>query len=195
MAFTLADRVYETSTTTGTGSYTLAGAVSGFRTYASAVGNNQCPYIATMGTQWECGIGTLSGSSLARTVLLSSSTGSLISWGVGTKEVRLDVPASVLMMLYQNAPRWAGTLGGSATAMTATLSPAIYSYWAGLTINAITGNFLDSATPTLNVNGIGAVNVKTWRNANLPTNVIGPNYLLTFVHDGSIFRVKTLQGE
>jgi hypothetical protein len=98
MAFVLADRVRETTTTTGTGSVTLGGAVTGFQTFA-AIGDANTTYytIAGQGTsEWEVGIGTYtsSGTTLARnTVLSSSNSGSLVNFSSGTKDVFCDYPA------------------------------------------------------------------------------------------------------
>jgi hypothetical protein len=98
MAFVLADRVRETTTSTGTGTVTLAGAVTGFQTFA-AIGNANTTYytIAGQGTsEWEVGIGTYtsSGTTLARnTVLASSNSGSLVNFSAGTKDVFCDYPA------------------------------------------------------------------------------------------------------
>lgn len=98
MAFVLADRVRETTTTTGTGSVTLAGAVTGFQTFA-AIGNANTTYytIAGQGTsEWEVGIGTYtsSGTTLSRdTVLASSASGAKVSFSAGTKDVFCDYPA------------------------------------------------------------------------------------------------------
>jgi len=98
MAFVLADRVRETTTSTGTGTITLAGAVTGFQTFA-AIGNANTTYytIAGQGTsEWEVGIGTYtsSGTTLARnTVLASSNSGSLVNFSAGTKDVFCDYPA------------------------------------------------------------------------------------------------------
>jgi hypothetical protein len=98
MALILADRVQETTTTTGTGTVTLAGAVSGFQSF-SAVGNvNSTYYTITGGTDWEVGIGTYtsSGTTLSRTTVLSSSnSGSLVSFSAGTKNVFVTYPASL----------------------------------------------------------------------------------------------------
>ena len=98
MALVLADRVKETTTTTGTGTVTLAGAVTGYQSF-SAVGNGNTTYytIAGQGTsEWEVGIGTYtsSGTILSRTtVLASSNAGSLVSFSAGTKDVFVTYPA------------------------------------------------------------------------------------------------------
>lgn len=97
MALVYKDRVKETTLTTGTGAYTLSGAASGFQAF-SAVGNgNTVYYAATMGADWEVGLGTWStGGTLARTtVLASTNSDNAVSWGAGVKTVWGDVPASV----------------------------------------------------------------------------------------------------
>ena len=98
MAFVVADRVSETSTTTGTGTYDLAGAVTGFQTFVAGIGdNNTCPYFATMGADWEVGIGTVDDASpdtLARTTILkSSNANAAVSWAAGTKTISVGWPA------------------------------------------------------------------------------------------------------
>lgn len=98
MAFVLADRVRETTATTGTGTVTLAGAATGFQSF-SAIGNGNSTYytIAGQGTnEWEVGIGTYtsSGTTLSRdTVLSSSNSGSLVNFSSGTKDVFVTQPA------------------------------------------------------------------------------------------------------
>jgi len=98
MAFVIADRVKETTTTGGTGTVTLAGAVAGFQSF-SAIGNSNSTYYtitdSTNGT-WEVGIGTYtaSGTTLSRdTVLSSSSSGSLVSFAAVSKDVFVTYPA------------------------------------------------------------------------------------------------------
>lgn len=102
MAFVLADRVQETTTTTGTGTITLAGAVTGFQSFA-AVGNGNSTYYtiaAQSGSDWEVGIGTYtsSGTTLSRsTVLSSSNSGNLVNFGAGTKSVFVTLPAEAAL--------------------------------------------------------------------------------------------------
>jgi hypothetical protein len=98
MAFVLADRVKETTTTTGTGTVTLLGASTGYQSF-SAIGNGNTTYYtiaAQTGTEWEVGIGTYtsSGTTLARTTVISSSnSGSLVNFSAGTKDVFVTYPA------------------------------------------------------------------------------------------------------
>lgn len=96
MALVLKDRVKETTTTTGTGTITLAGAATGFQSFA-AIGNGNTTYYAISGgSEWEVGIGTYtaSGTTLSRTtVLASSNAGALVSFSAGTKDVICTYPA------------------------------------------------------------------------------------------------------
>lgn len=96
MPLVLKDRVKETTTTTGTGTVTLGGAVAGFQSF-SVIGNgNTTYYTITNGTDWEVGIGTYtsSGTTLSRdTILESSNSGSAVNWGVGSKDVFVTYPA------------------------------------------------------------------------------------------------------
>lgn len=95
MALVIADRVRETSTTTGTGTLTLAGAVSGFQTFSTAIGNtNTCYYTIANGSEWEVGLGTVAAGTLARTTILkSSNAGSAVDFSAGTKDVFGTYPA------------------------------------------------------------------------------------------------------
>jgi hypothetical protein len=97
MALVIADRVREQSTTTGAGTFTLTGAVVGFQTFSSAIGNGNTTYytISNPGTtEWEVGVGTVSAGQLARTTILSSSNaGSLVNFTAGTKDVFVTYPA------------------------------------------------------------------------------------------------------
>ena len=99
MAFVITDRVRETSTTTGTGNFTLAGAVTGYQTFDAALDTGDTTYYAIAdqgGVNWEVGIGTFtSPSTLARTTILSSSNGgSVVTFGAGTKDVFISLPSS-----------------------------------------------------------------------------------------------------
>jgi hypothetical protein len=104
MALVLDDRVQETTTTTGTGTVTLLGAIPGYQSF-SVIGNANTTYYTIagqLGTEWEVGLGTYtsSGTTLARTTVLDSSNGgSLVNFSAGTKNVFVTYPASQATLL------------------------------------------------------------------------------------------------
>jgi hypothetical protein len=107
------DRVLETSTTTGTGTYTLAGAVTGYQSFAAVGNSNTCHYVAfevdasgNPSGSWEVGVGTYttSGTTLARTeVIASTNSNNAVSWSAGTRRIALTTPASIAIPSI-NAP-------------------------------------------------------------------------------------------
>ena len=110
MAFAVADRVRETTTTTGTGTLDLAGAVSGFRTFVSGIGDGNVTYYAIVhrtSAEFEIGIGTVTDAStdtLSRpTVLSSSNSNSAVTFSAGTKDVFCTLPASKAVFEDNNA--------------------------------------------------------------------------------------------
>jgi hypothetical protein len=112
MALVINDRVKETTTTTGTGTVSLAGAVTGFETFAAGIGNSNTVYYCIAHqdqAEFEVGLGTLDGDSsdLARTTIISSSNSdSAVDFSAGTKDVFCTIPAS--KMLFKDA---SGTIG------------------------------------------------------------------------------------
>jgi hypothetical protein len=108
MALVLDDRVKETSTTTGTGTLDLSGAVSGFQTFVAGIGNSNTTYYAIVNrdeAEWETGVGTVTDAStdtLARTtVIASSNSDSAVNFSAGTKDVFATLPAS--KVVYEDA--------------------------------------------------------------------------------------------
>lgn len=95
MALVIANRVQETTTTAGTGTITLAGAVAGFQSFAVVGNGNTTYYTITSGTAWEVGIGTYStsGPTLARTTILASSNANAAIILAGTSTVFSSYPA------------------------------------------------------------------------------------------------------
>lgn len=93
----VADRVKETTTTTGTGTVTLVGAAVGFRAFSAIFSNGDKVYYTIAvagGADWEVGIGTYSASTLTReTILSSSNAGSLVIFSAGSKDVFVTMPA------------------------------------------------------------------------------------------------------
>ena len=99
MSLNLFDRVKETCSAPGTGTVTLLGAVLGFQSFSSVGNANTCYYTIAdqYGANWEVGIGTytLSGTTLARTTVLSSSAGGTTkaNFSSGTQDVFVTYPA------------------------------------------------------------------------------------------------------
>ena len=126
MALVVYDRVQETTTTSGTGSVTLLGAVSGFQSFAVVGNTNTTYYTITDGAAWEVGIGTYStsGPTLARTTVLSNSNGNTtpITLSGGTsqvfvtytaeKSVNLDASDNVTPLGTIASGTWQGTTVG-----------------------------------------------------------------------------------
>ena len=110
MALVLKDRVKEQTTTTGTGTVTLGGALSGFDTFAS-VGNGNTTYYAIVhqtADEWEVGLGTYTaaGTLLSRdTVLESSNADAAVVFSAGTKDVFVTYPADK-SVYYDSAERF-----------------------------------------------------------------------------------------
>ena len=103
MALVINDRVKETSTTTGTGVFSIGNAVTGFETFAAGVGNSNTTYYAIVhqtANEFEVGLGTLNGDSspITRTTVISSSNSdSAVNFSSGTKDVFCTFPASKTM--------------------------------------------------------------------------------------------------
>jgi len=101
MALIVKDRVKETTTTTGPGTVTLAGASAGFQAFSAIGDGNTTFYTLVSGDDWEVGVGmyTLSGTTLSRdTVLESSNAGSAITLA-GVSDVFCTYPAEKAVTL------------------------------------------------------------------------------------------------
>ena len=127
MALVINDRVKESSSTSGTGAFALAGVVQGFETFAAGIGNNNETYYAAYedGTNnWEVGRGTLDGSSanLARTEVISSSNSdAAVNFTSGTKDVFCTMPASKTVYLDASGNPVGAASAGFALAMAVAL--------------------------------------------------------------------------
>jgi hypothetical protein len=109
MAFVLADRVKESTTSPGTGTATLLGAATGYQSFSSGIGANNTTYYVIAdqnnGANWEVGYGTIGagGTTLARTtVLASSNSGSLVNFSSGTQDVWCDYTAKKAVIQDSN---------------------------------------------------------------------------------------------
>jgi len=120
MAFILADRVKETTTTTGSGTITLLGASTGYQSFA-AIGNANSTYYTIAGqtgSEWEVGIGTYtaSGTTLSRdTILASSNSGLVVTFSAGTKDVFVTYPSQRAVIGGQGYVENANTIAVSST--------------------------------------------------------------------------------
>ena len=103
MALVVKDRVKETSTSTGTGDFTLAGAVAGFQSFATALTNGDTTYYAITdpGTgDFEVGLGTYNAGVITRTTILeSTNAGAAVNFQAGEKEVFITYPAEKAVYL------------------------------------------------------------------------------------------------
>src|SRR3972149_8321482 len=128
MARNYGQRVKETTTTTGTGTYTLAGAKAGFASFTSrvATGKTVC-YVVEDGTNWETGAGvfTASGTTLTRaTIFASSNSDNAVNWGAGSKNVFLSRMARYEPEFDWLNIEWFGAISGGTVDCTAAIQAA-----------------------------------------------------------------------
>ena len=201
MALILADRVKETSTTTGNGVFTLAGATTGFQSFA-IVGNGNTTFycIAGQGTsEWEVGIGTYAsaGTTLTRTTVLSNSSAtqpSALSFAAGTKDVFVTYPSekSVNLDASGNATAlgtpvaFTGTnITGTATSFTASNVTTNANLTGGVTSVGNAATVVTNANLTGGVTSVGnAATVVT--NANLTGGVTSVGNAATVITNANL---------
>jgi hypothetical protein len=191
MALVVKDRVKETSTTTGTGTLTLAGVASGFQSFSVIGDGNTTYYTIDGGTEWEVGVGTytLSGTTLSRdTILESSNGGSAVNFSAGTKNVFVTYPAE--RALYTDASSNAIALGtpASATLTNATglpiatgvsglgsgiatflATPSSANLASAVTDETGSGSLVFATSPTLVTPALGTPSSGTLTNCTFPT--------------------------
>ena len=174
MAFVINDRVKETTTTTGTGTFTLAGAVTGFETFGTGIGNSNTTYYAVTlpgSTEFEVGLGTLSSdsSTIARTTIISSSNSdSAVNFSAGTKTIFCTIPASKSVLLsdvgastldLSSANTHAGLYGSSSAPIEFTVTvgtkTTAHPYYGDGSSNAYFINGVES--PALTLHGVDNV--------------------------------------
>jgi hypothetical protein len=149
MALVVNDRVKETTAVVGTGTATLLGAATGFQSFA-VIGNGNTTYYCIAdqgGANWEVGLGTytLSGTTLARTTVLSSSnSGALVSFPAGTKDVFCTYPSERSVhqdsLLTAYAPQIAASNGFHLNNLTVATSYTLPTGYSALSAGPITIN-------------------------------------------------------
>jgi hypothetical protein len=181
VALILKDRISETTTTTGTGTLTLGGALSGFQPFSSIGNTNTTYYCITDTTAWEVGLGTYSssGNTLARTTVLSNSNGNTtpITLAVGTKTVFSVYPAERAIVVdgatiqIPNSAVLPLANGGTGSSTAAFSGSNI----TDLNATAITaGTISNSRTTASSSNGASSI-VERDATGNFSTNVITAN--------------------
>ena len=160
MALVVNDRVKETSATTGTGTFSLAGAVTGFETFSSAIGNTNTTYytIVNENGEFEVGLGTVAAGTLARTTIISSSNSdSAVDFSSGTKDVFCTLPASKAVILDSSGNIVANN-GSNLTALNATQ----------LTSGTIPDARFPSTLPAANGSALTALNATQLTSGTVP---------------------------
>ncbi len=162
MTLEYGSRIFETSTTQGTGTLNLAGAVAGYQTFVDGTQDGaKVPYYIFDDTQWEHGVGTVTAGSpdtLSRDHVVASSSGtSTINWGTGTRNVILSPSPELQVWRDENLNDVSavGSSGGTGNAHTVTMSPVPVAYSDKMKIiwKAPAAN---TGAITVNVNSLGA---------------------------------------
>ena len=181
MALILKDRISETTTTTGTGTLTLDGALSGFQPFSSIGDTNTTYYCITDGAAWEVGLGTYStsGDTLARTTVLSNSNGNTtqITLAAGTKTVFSVYPAERAIVVngatiqIPNSAVLPLANGGTGSSTAAFSGSNI----TDLNATAITAGTISNARTTASSSNGASSIVERDASGNFSTNVITAN--------------------
>lgn len=172
----LRDRVEQTSTTTGTGTYSLTGTVAqrqGFVAAGLAAQNVYYLAIDAANGGWEIGIGLISDlatDTLSRATILGSSNGGLaVNWGAGTRNI-MCVAAAELFGPMGGRLKY-GVAGGSANAITVATPVPLRALTGGAMV-AWRATAANTGAATLNVDGTGAQGLRDYQGTALPANAI-----------------------
>jgi hypothetical protein len=204
MALVLNDRVQETCSSPGTGAATLLGAVTGFQTFSSGVGNgNTCYYcIADQGgANWEVGLGTYSssGNTLTRTTPYSGSAATPVNFSSGVQTVFVTYPAE--RKIIQDASGNVTALGTVSSGTWQGSTVAVAYGGTGVTTSTGSTNLVLSNSPTLVTPNLGTPSAVNLTNATalplttgvsgvLPTANGGTN-LSSFTSGGVVYASST----
>jgi len=180
MAFAVADRVKETSTTTGTGTLNLAGAEPGYQTFVTGIGNGNTTYYAIVNratSEFEVGIGTVTDAAtdtLSRDTIISSSNSDLaVNFSAGTKDVICTLPSEKSYVLND---------AGNTTISSNLSVTAISGSGAGLTTlnasNLASGTLPDARFPATLPTASGA-NLTTLNASNVSSGTLSNDRLDT----------------
>lgn len=165
MAQIFIDRVQETTSNSGTGTYTLLGASSGYQSFAKIGDGNTCYYAVSNGSSWEVGNGKYIAANTALirvTILASSNADNAVNWTTDTKTIFNDIPAAYLAntglgpWAQLNSPTFTGTPAApTAAAYTSTTQLATTAFVADAITKETGINFQTGTTYTLVLSDAG----------------------------------------
>jgi hypothetical protein len=148
MAHVRADRILETTTTTGTGAITVAGAVAGYSTLDSRLSTSDTFDYVIFAVDgggvptgaWETGVGTYTGTDeFSRSVRQSSNSDALVDFAAGTKHVAMTLTASELASIIAAAAAGAEVITVSGTSADLLASDqGKYQRWTATSAKALT---------------------------------------------------------
>jgi hypothetical protein len=163
VAHTYADRVKETTSSTGTGDITLAGAASGYQSFNAGIGTSNTTDVCVVDSAtgaWEIFVGTLTdATTIGRGDLIASSTGSRVSFVAGAKDVFCTLPASKVLPATAIPFRYTVAVGDETTAVTSGSAKLTFRWpYPNTTLTGIAASLntaSSSGAPTFDVNKAG----------------------------------------
>lgn len=185
----LGDRVQETSTTTGTSTFTLGGAVTGYVTFNSTFSNGDIVwYVADDGAgNWEIGSGTVGTGTLTRSVFQSSNGNALVPFAAGAKRIFCSAPYTYYL------PNQTGNSGKFLTTDGSTPSWASAGTVTSISVasaNGFAGTSSGGATPSLTlsttITGVIKGNGTTLSTAAAGTDYVAPGGALGTPSSGTL---------
>jgi hypothetical protein len=157
MALILKDRVKETSSSSGTGNIALGGAFPGYQTFNAAIASGSTVYYtihnltAGVDNEWEVGLGTFtSPATLARTTVLSSSTGSLVNFTAGASGLEVFITQPAEEAVYLNQATGKVEIGGNGTNVVT---------FTEINTTNLTANTVTLTAGTINTNAANATDI------------------------------------
>jgi len=185
MAFITADRVKDTSTTTGTGNITVSGSAPfGYRTFSTVLSVSDTFYYCIQGqgtSEWEVGLGTyVSSNQFARTTVLSSSnSGSAVSFSSGTKNVFITLAADKTLQINPSSSVTVPTVIGGTTASSSLTLQSTSGVGTSDSILFKVGN--NGATTAMTIDTSGSLGIGT----------ASPGYKLDISGSGDVARLTS----